>query len=104
MTDNARGKMMPCEYVDDAGLSWRVDLTESVKTAGWFSAAARGTSYLPKHAKMRHVGVIETDTGKRHSVPIGNIGCAQYQSGGTISLDGKACSVTGRIGEKFRVQ
>ena len=104
MVDNARGKMMPCEYTDDAGLKWRADLTEAVKAAGGFSACAHGTAYLPKHSKMRHIGVVAAGTGKRHSIPIGEIGNSQYKNGGTVTLDGIECSVTGRIGEKFRVQ
>ena len=100
---NSRDDVVAVVYFDDTGKGWRVDLTLAVAAAGKFTTTATDQSYLPKHAIMRHVGCKETaGKNKRHAIPMSNIS-GVYLNGGTVSLDGKECKVTGRIGEKFRL-
>jgi hypothetical protein len=98
---NSRDPVVARVYFDDNGTGWRVDLTQAVADAGKFNTTATNQSYLPKHAKMRHVGCKESN-GKRHQVPMSNA-AGVYLNGGTLTLDGKQMTVTGRIGEKFRL-
>ena len=103
MVDNARGAMKNGIYIDDNGASWGVEVTENIFTAGGFGLSGVGVSPFPKHCKMRHVGLLNTATGRRHSCPIASASDAHYKAGGTMSLGSKSCEITGRIGEHWRL-
>lgn len=101
---NTRDSLNACQYIDDAGKPWRVDITDAVMSAGTFSPAPAGTSYLPKHAKMRHIGAKDgTASKKRHQIPVASGDNSKYRAGGTVVLDGVTLTITGRTGEKFRL-
>lgn len=100
---NTRDSLSACLYTDDANAGYRVDLTAAVKAAGGFQSATAGLPGLPKHARMRHVGAKDPTTGKRASIPQAFHNSGLYQDGGQVQFDGKTYTVTGRIGEKFRL-
>jgi hypothetical protein len=100
---NSRDPVNPWTYFDDTNTGWRVDLTDSVKNAGGFASSGAGLPYLPKHAKMRHVGLYDSGSKKRNKCPQSTSATGAYSSGGSLSLDGVNFRVTGRIGEKFRL-
>jgi hypothetical protein len=100
---NTRDPVNPWTYFDDTNNAWRVDLTDAVKTAGGFASSGSGLPYLPKHAKMRHVGLYDAGSKKRGKCPCSTLAVSAYSSGGNLSLDGTNFRVTGRIGEKFRL-
>jgi hypothetical protein len=100
---NSRDPVAPYTYYDDLTNPWRVDLTTSVATAGGFASSGSGLAYLPKHAKMRHVGLYDSGSHRRNRCPMSTTAQAAYQTGGNLSLDGISFKVTGRIGEKFRL-
>jgi hypothetical protein len=100
---NTRDPVHPWTYFDDTSTGYRVDLTDAVKTAGGFSSDGSGLPYLPKHAKMRHVGLYDSGTKKRSKCPQSTLATTAYTAGGTLSFDGITWRVTGRIGEKVRL-
>lgn len=100
---NTRDPVHPWTYFDDTSTPYRVDLTDAVKTAGGFAADGSGLPYLPKHAKMRHVGLYDGGSKKRGHVPCSTSAVAAYATGGTLTFDAITWRVTGRIGEKFRL-
>lgn len=100
---NTRDAVAPYTYYDDIANPWRVDLTAAVATAGGFTASGAGLAYLPKHAKMRHVGLYDAGSKRRNRCPQSTSATAAYSIGGNLNLDGITFRVTGRIGEKFRL-
>lgn len=100
---NCRDPVSAKAYYMDDGVGYRVDITDAVATAGGFTASGSGLPYLPKHAKMRHIGLYNAATNKRGKVPFSNIAGAYLTGGTSFSFDGITWVVTGRIGEKVRL-
>lgn len=77
-------------YTSDAGTEYAVQVDESNSEAmgmGWLDYEAVSTALpLPKGMKMRTITAEDPVSGARRQIPVGQVGAAAFQIGGTILL------------------
>lgn len=87
-------------YESDDTNTYRVTMLDYMALAGGFTAtgSGEGANYIRGH-QMRHIYGKASD-GQRKKIPIASASDAHFVTGGSITVDGKAFVIQGKIGEK----
>ena len=97
-----RGKFV---YTSDSGLTYKVRTDTDNATAAGFTAAGNEDD-LPRGMRMRYLNLQLVEGGKtyRKRLPCAIPNATPYTSntGQTVTIDGAAWTITGKVGEKVR--
>lgn len=93
------------EYASDDGTPYCVKLSTDVQAAGGFGAAVNPLEHKvwPFGSKNMRYVYGKDGSGHRTRLPIATAGNTLYTDGGTFSLQGRAYSTEGAIGEKRKL-
>lgn len=101
------------KYTSDAGVEYAVQVDESNSEAigmGWLDYGDTDTTaVLPRGFVMRTITAVDSVSGARRKIPVGNVGATAFAVGGSILLQSFMPGATGviafeilsAIGERF---